>query len=67
MVIAKAKKDLSNGNGEIKKDMICEILKVWLNHSSGDIYTEIKFRANDLVMITSVSNIEIIKGVNNEQ
>jgi hypothetical protein len=61
VITAKALKDLSNGNGDAEKGMICDVLKVWLNHEIGDIYVEIKFRANDLEMITSISNIEIIK------
>jgi hypothetical protein len=61
MVIGKAVKDLYNANGNIESGMVCDVLKVWLNNTVGDVYVEIKFRSNDLVMITSISNIEILK------
>ncbi len=59
MVTGKIKVDMSNTYGKAIKGSECEILKVWLNHQTNNVYCEISFANDGITIITSIKNIEI--------
>ena len=57
--ILKMKIDIKNHFGEIKKNTICNIKKVWINNELNDIYIQLDEKGFGL--ITSITNVELFK------
>lgn len=61
MVKAKIIHEVTNSIGTMKVNDICYVKDVWLSSIEGDISVKLESENNKLQMITSVSNIELIK------
>lgn len=61
LVKAKIINEISNSIGTMKANEVCYVKEVWINSIEGDINVKLESENNKLLMITSISNIEIIK------
>lgn len=61
LVKAKIINEITNSLGTMKVNEVCYVKEVWINSIEGDIDVKLESENNELLMITSISNIEIIK------